>query len=46
MPDMQQEVMAYDRAKARLDSGEDELVPASLVNCLLDGENALRVWRK
>jgi DNA-binding XRE family transcriptional regulator len=41
-----QDVTAYDKAKARLASGEDELVPASIANRLLDGENKVRVWRE
>jgi DNA-binding XRE family transcriptional regulator len=40
------DVTAYDKAKARLASGEDELVPASVANRLLDGENKVRVWRE
>jgi len=40
------DVRAYDDAMRRLKSGEDELVPAEVVNRLLDGENAVRVWRE
>jgi DNA-binding XRE family transcriptional regulator len=40
------DVRAYDEATRRLASGEDELVPAEIVNRLLDGEKALRVWRE
>lgn len=40
------DVRAYDEAIRRLASGEDELVPAEMVNRILDGENALRVWRE
>jgi DNA-binding XRE family transcriptional regulator len=40
------DVRAYDEAMRRLASGEDELVPAEIVNRILDGENALRVWRE
>jgi mRNA interferase RelE/StbE len=39
------DLRAYDRAKARLDAGEDELVPAEYADRILDGENPLRVWR-
>lgn len=39
------DLLAYDRAKARLASGEDEMVPAEYADRLLDGENPLRVWR-
>jgi DNA-binding XRE family transcriptional regulator/PHD/YefM family antitoxin component YafN of YafNO toxin-antitoxin module len=40
------DVRAYDDAVRRLASGEDELVPAEIVNRILDGESALRVWRQ
>jgi DNA-binding XRE family transcriptional regulator/PHD/YefM family antitoxin component YafN of YafNO toxin-antitoxin module len=40
------DVRAYDEATRRLAAGEDELVPAEIVNRILDGENALRVWRE
>lgn len=32
--------------KERLASGEEELVPAAIVDRLLAGENAIRVWRE
>jgi DNA-binding XRE family transcriptional regulator len=40
------DVRAFDAAKRRLASGEDELVPAAIANRLLDGENPVRVWRQ
>lgn len=39
------DLRAYDRAKARLDAGEDELIPAEFASRLLAGESALRVYR-
>ncbi len=39
------DLMAYDRARAALAAGEDELIPAALANRLLNGENPLRVYR-
>ena len=39
------DLQTYDRAKAALAAGEDELIPADYVNRLLNGENALRVYR-
>lgn len=36
---------AYDRTKAALASGEDELIPAQFADRLIDGENPLRVYR-
>ena len=40
-----EDLRAYDRAKARLDSGEEELIPAEYVKRMLDGERPVRVWR-
>jgi DNA-binding XRE family transcriptional regulator len=37
--------VAADRAQARRDAGE-EYVPASLVDRIVDGESALKVWRE
>ncbi|MGB5497200.1 MAG: helix-turn-helix transcriptional regulator, partial [Sedimenticolaceae bacterium] len=37
---------AYDRAKDALAAGDEELVPAAIVNAILDGENPVRVWRQ
>ena len=40
------DLAAYDETKARLASGEDELVPAAVVDAILNGENPIRVWRR
>jgi DNA-binding XRE family transcriptional regulator len=40
------DVRAYDDAKRRLASGEDEMIPAQIANRILDGENKVRVWRE
>lgn len=40
-----EDLRAYDRAKTRLASGEDELVPAEFVRRIVAGESALRVFR-
>lgn len=40
------DVRAYDEAKRRLAAGENELLPSAMANRILDGENALRVWRE
>lgn len=34
-----------DKVKADIAAGRDELVPAEVVNRLLAGENAVKVWR-
>ena len=39
------DLQSYDRAKAALVAGEEELVPADYANRLLNGESALRVYR-
>ena len=44
--EMLDDVAAHDCAKAALASGDDELVPAVIVNAILDGKNPLRVWRQ
>ena len=44
--EMLDDVSAYDKAKAGLASGNDELVPAEIAESLLDGENPIKVWRK
>lgn len=44
--EMLDDVAAYDRAKVALAAGDDELVPAVVVNAILDGENPVRVWRQ
>jgi DNA-binding XRE family transcriptional regulator len=40
------DVRAYDEAKRRLATGEDELIPAEFINRMIDGENKVRVWRE
>ena len=39
------DVKAYDAAKARLQAGEDELIPLEITERRLRGEPALRIWR-
>ncbi|MBO1909685.1 helix-turn-helix transcriptional regulator [Microvirga sp. 3-52] len=40
------DVRAYDAAKRRLASGDDELIPAEFANRILGGESPARVWRE
>ena len=40
------DLVAYDAAKRALASGEEELIPASVVDRLLDGDNPIRAWRE
>lgn len=44
--EMLDDLAAYDRARAELANGEDELVPAWLVDAILDGESPIKAWRK
>ncbi len=44
--EMLADVKAYDAAKARLENGEDELIPLEITERRLRGEPALRVWRE
>src|SRR5208282_3153392 len=44
--EMLADVKAYDAAKARLDEGEDELIPLEMTERRLRGESALRIWRE
>ncbi|MGA2458159.1 MAG: hypothetical protein ABSF85_11365 [Terriglobales bacterium] len=44
--EMLADVKAYDAAKARLENGEDELVPLEIIERRLGEESALRTWRE
>jgi DNA-binding XRE family transcriptional regulator len=44
--EMLADVKAYDAAKARLEAGEDELVPLEITERRLRGEPPLRIWRE
>jgi DNA-binding XRE family transcriptional regulator len=44
--EMLADVRAYDAAKARLEDGEDELIPLEITERRLRGEAALRIWRE
>lgn len=41
-----EDIAAIDEFHRKLAAGEEELVPASIVNRILDGENPIRVWRE
>jgi len=43
--EMLADVKAYDAAKARLEHGEDELIPLAMTELRLKGQAALRIWR-
>ena len=40
-----EDVAAFDAAQRRLASGDDELVPAPVLDRMLAGESPVRVWR-
>lgn len=40
------DIRAFDQARRELAAGEDEVVPAALIERLANGENPLRVWRE
>jgi DNA-binding XRE family transcriptional regulator len=44
--EMLADVKAYDAAKARLEDGEDELLPLEITERRLKGEASLRIWRE
>ncbi|MGE0457015.1 MAG: helix-turn-helix domain-containing protein [Bauldia sp.] len=41
-----EDIAAVSRFQSRLAAGEEELVPAAVVDRMLQGENAVRVWRE
>ena len=40
------DVKAYDAAKARIERGEDELIPLEITERRLAGENPVKIWRE
>lgn len=40
------DIRAYDSAKRAVASDDEELIPADVVDRLLDGDNPVRVWRE
>lgn len=44
--EMLADVRAFDAAHTALAAGEEELIPAEVVDRLLDGEKPVRVWRE
>jgi mRNA interferase RelE/StbE len=46
LAELANDTAAYDRAMARLASGQDELIPAEFANRIIDGESPLRVYRE
>ncbi len=44
--EMLADVAAYDAAKARIESGEEELIPLELIKRRLAGESTVKIWRE
>lgn len=44
--EMLQDVKEYDRVKAALEAGDEEVIPGEVVNAILDGANPIKVWRE
>jgi DNA-binding XRE family transcriptional regulator len=44
--EMLADVAAYDAAKARIASGEEELIPLELIKRRLAGESTVKIWRE
>ena len=44
--EMLEDIRDYDAAKAALENGEDELIPAEVVFAILDGANPIKIWRE
>jgi DNA-binding XRE family transcriptional regulator len=43
---MLEDICDYDRIKAEIAAGEQELIPSAVVFALLAGENPIKVWRE
>jgi DNA-binding XRE family transcriptional regulator len=44
--EMLADVGAYDRAKARLARGDDEIIPLEITQQRLSGESTVKIWRE
>jgi DNA-binding XRE family transcriptional regulator len=44
--EMAEDVAAFDEFDGKLAAGEEELIPAEIVDRILAGENRVRVWRE
>ena len=41
-----EDIRDFDATNAAIDRREEELIPAEVVNAILDGENPIKVWRE
>ena len=44
--EMLDEIRDYDKTKAAIERGEEELIPSEVVFAILDGGNPIKVWRE
>jgi len=44
--EMLEDTRDYDTAKAAVERGDEELVPAEVVYAILDGQSPIKVWRE
>ena len=44
--EMLEDMRDFDTVKAAIERGEEELIPAEVVDALLEGKNPIRVWRQ
>jgi ribosome-binding protein aMBF1 (putative translation factor) len=44
--EMLADIKAYDAAKARIERGEDELIPLEITKLRLAGESTVKIWRE
>jgi hypothetical protein len=40
-----EDIRDFDEVRAAIERGEQELIPAEVVNAILDGKNPIKVWR-
>ena len=41
-----EDIHAFDQISAAIERGEEELIPAEVVNAIIDGKNPIKVWRE
>ena len=44
--EMLEDIQDYDRIKAAVENGDEEVLPGEIVYSLADGENPIKVWRE
>jgi len=41
-----EDIRDFDEISAAIERGDEELIPAEVVNAILDGQNPIKVWRE